>query len=139
MQIINVYFGGTIIQDLPEHSQLVHAYSLTDSASASQKSYIRVCQTEIKSTPQKLQAEPFQKFCMEAPPLTNSAHHQGIDRAGDGLLIAQYSHDFVIEAMYHEHLPVIGVQWHPERMCFDFAHASMEDGSTLLRYFLSLL
>lgn len=139
LQIINVYFGGTIIQDLPEHSQLVHAYSLTDSASASQKVIHKGMPNGDKIHPTKAAGRTFPEVLYGSAPITNSAHHQGIDRAGDGLLIAQYSHDFVIEAMYHEHLPVIGVQWHPERMCFDFAHASMEDGSTLLRYFLSLL
>ena len=33
----------------------------------------------------------------------------------------------------------IGVQWHPERMCFEYADIRMENGADLLRYFLSLL
>ena len=53
--------------------------------------------------------------------------------------MAQYSQDFVVEALYHEKLPVLGVQWHPERMCFTHARRDAEDGARLLRYFLSLL
>ena len=69
----------------------------------------------------------------------NSAHHQAVETTGSGLLVAQYSQDFVVEALYHEKLPVLGVQWHPERMCFAHARRDAEDGARLLRYFLSLL
>ena len=47
--------------------------------------------------------------------------------------------DLVVEALYHERLPVFAVQWHPERLCFSQAKDGMEDGSRLLSYFLSLL
>ena len=46
--------------------------------------------------------------------------------------MAQYAEDFVVEALYHERLPVFAVQWHPERLCFSQAKDGMEDGSRLL-------
>lgn len=122
LQIINVYFGGTIIQDLPEDSKRIHAYNGTD---------------QIHAT--KAAKGTFPEQLYGACPVTNSAHHQAVGAVGDGLLIAQYCCDFVIEAMYHKKLPILGVQWHPERMCFAHARADTDDGSLLLHYFSTLL
>ena len=44
--------------------------------------------------------------------------------------------DSVIEAIEHESLPVWGVQWHPERMCFARRRDDTVDGSGVLRFFL---
>lgn len=139
LQLINVYFGGTIIQDLPEASQLVHAYSLTDNVPMSQKGLHKGLPSGDKIHPTKAAGGTFPEKLYGSAPVTNSAHHQGVGTVGDGLFVAQYSHDFVIEAMYHEKLPVIGVQWHPERMCFSFADTRFHDGALLLQYFLSFL
>lgn len=46
----------------------------------------------------------------------NSLHHQAIDTLGDDLLVTARSDDGGIEGIEHEHLPAIGVQWHPEMM-----------------------
>lgn len=122
LQIINVYFGGTLIQDLPEDSRRIHEYQGGDKIHATKSA---------KGTfPEQLYGK-----C----PVTNSAHHQGVGAVGDGLLVAQYCCDFVIEAMYHKDLPILGVQWHPERMCFAYASPEMDDGTLLLRYFSTLL
>lgn len=122
LQLLNVYFGGTIIQDLPEHSRLVHA-----------------CDGRDRIHPTKAAGGTFLEQIYGRTPVTNSAHHQGISLLGQGLRVAQYSHDFVVEGIYHQKLPVIGVQWHPERMCLKFANVRMHDGAEVLRYFLSLL
>lgn len=143
LQIINVHFGGTIIQDLPEHSQLVHAYAMPHEGCRLPKNMPGgvplVRENGDKIHPTKAASGTFPERLYGSAPATNSAHHQGVGDVGDGLLVAQYSHDFVIEAMYHKSLPVIGVQWHPERMCFEYADIRMENGAALLRYFLSLL
>ncbi len=122
LQIINVYFGGTVIQNLPEASLRIHKYENGD-----------------KLHPIRAAQGTFIQRLYGNCPVTNSAHHQGIGTTGDGLLISAYSHDFVIEAMYHKTLPVFGVQWHPERMCFACPDPQMANGVLLLRYFLALL
>ena len=66
----------------------------------------------------------------------NSAHHQAVDMPGQGISYVQYADD-VPEALIHRYLPIVGVQWHPERMCFAHKREDTVDGSTLLRYFLS--
>lgn len=45
----------------------------------------------------------------------NSFHHQSISKLAPNLVCAGYSNG-EIEAVEHESLPIIGVQWHPERL-----------------------
>lgn len=99
LQIINVYFGGTLIQDLAGHEQ--------------------VCGCDrfhrVRTAPSPLGAA-----CGDME-IVNSAHHQAADRLGSGLEAVQWSPDGVVEALCHRNLPVWAVQWHPERMtagCF---------------------
>lgn len=61
LQILNVYFGGTLIQDLPPHSLSIHAYQNGDR--------IHTTKAARGTFPEKLYG---------STPITNSAHHQGI-------------------------------------------------------------
>jgi putative glutamine amidotransferase len=47
----------------------------------------------------------------------NSFHNQGVTIAtlGRALRPIATSDAGVVEALYHEHLPILGFQWHPER------------------------
>ena len=121
IQLINVAFGGTLIQDLSADSLAIHAWEEQD---------------KIHTT--KVAPGTFPAQLYGSTPRVNSAHHQAVGAVGEGLQVAQYGPDFVVEALYHERLPVIGVQWHPERMCFSYAQETVADGSRLLSYFLSL-
>ena len=108
IQIINVYFGGTLVQDWPGHS----AVSGTDR-------YHGVCTV----------ASPLRYICGDRC-IVNSAHHQILDRIGAGLRVIQWALDGVPEAVCHKALPLWGVQWHPERL-------DDPVGGALLRAFLS--
>ena len=92
LQVINVYFGGTLLQDIPGHGQ-----------SSGQDRFHRG-----RSAP-----SPLRPFCGE---IVNSAHHQAVDVPGSGLEVVQWAPDGVAEALCHRTLPVWAVQWHPERM-----------------------
>ena len=70
--------------------------------------------------------------------VVNSAHHQGVDLPGCGIIYTQYAADGVVEGLEHKYLPVLGVQWHPERLCFGHWRADAVDGSRLLRKFLKI-
>ena len=122
MQIINVALGGTIIQALPPHLEELHAYNEKD-----QVHETHICPNTILYT---LYGGSF---------ITNSAHHQAIDNLGQNLIPMQYSFDGILEACYHTTLPIIGVQWHPERMWFIKKNPETGDGSLLLHYFNTLL
>ena len=48
------------------------------------------------------------------------------------------SADGVIEAIEHTSLPIFGVQWHPERMCFGKARTDTVDGAKIFEQFIDL-
>ncbi len=49
--------------------------------------------------------------------LVNSYHGQTIPQLGKGMVpLAIHEPDRTIEAFKHEHLPIYGIVWHPERM-----------------------
>ena len=119
-QLINVYFGGTLIQHLAtsdRHARL----SLEDSDK------VHACKAEKGSWLARLYGESF---------MHNSAHHQAADRLGEDLVIdGVCPSDGVIEALHHESLPVYGVQFHPERMCCSLARDVTVDGLRVFRLF----
>lgn len=117
LQIINVGFGGTILQDMP--TAFRHAYDGGD----------KYHETVI--TAASWLHTLYGDSCV-----VNSAHHQSIGRLGGGLTAVQLCpEDNCIEAVVHDCLPVIGVQWHPERL--DPAKTKIS-GRKLLAYFVSL-
>lgn len=120
MQIINVGLGGTLVQDLPSASCAIHRYEDGDKyhASVIQKdSCLHTLYGELA--------------------IINSAHHQAVRELGDGLRAIQWCpEDQCVEALVHETLPLIGVQWHPERIRETRATLS---GGPLLSYFVSLI
>ena len=118
MQLINVALGGTLLQDLPAPLKQAHARKGKD-----------------QIHPTTILPGTFLYALYQEHLNTNSAHHQAVDRLGTCLLPAQYSQDQVLEGFFHASLPVIAVQWHPERMEKD---QTTGDGSLVLRYFLSL-
>ena len=121
-QLISVYFGLHLIQDLP--SRNIHAKT---PGTAVDKRHL------THSVPGSFIHELYgNEF------LTNSSHHQAAKEDGNGLKIAAVSEDGIIEAQYHKSLPVFSVQWHPERMCFNFASPALSDGRLVLEWFLSL-
>lgn len=98
MQLINVAFGGSILQDMPaSHFHLMQGTDLYHT-------------TRIE--PDTLL---FSLYGEEA--IVNSAHHQCLNNTGSGLrIIQQCSDDNCPEAIIHESLPILGLQWHPERL-----------------------
>lgn len=112
LQVINVYFGGTVIQHLSTASD--HEYKDAD---------------QYHSAHNVPGSAMFQLYGPDM--IVNSAHHQGCGRIGGGLLVTQTAPDGVIEALEHEKKPVLGVQWHPER--------TFAEGKRLFQYFLTLL
>lgn len=94
VQVLNVYFGGTLTQDVPDH------------AAVDQQDRIH----GIRNI-----GSPLTEAC-GSPCEVNSAHHQALNRIGTGLQVVQWAADGVPEGICHERLPAWGVQWHPERV-----------------------
>jgi len=108
MQSINVFFGGTLLQDIAEHSA-------SEGIDRRHRVYTA--------------ASPLRSICGETCTV-NSAHHQAVDRLGAGLEATQWAEDGIVEAICHASLPVWGLQWHPERL-------EGEVGRRFFRYFLA--
>lgn len=118
-QVINIYFGGTLIQHLPT--------SDSHTQDTFQNDRVHLTVAEPGSFLSDLYGTQF---------FTNSSHHQATDRPGVGLRTVQYAMDGTVEGACHESLPVWSVQWHPERMCFGFRREDTVDGEPVLRFFL---
>ncbi|CAN5357874.1 gamma-glutamyl-gamma-aminobutyrate hydrolase family protein [soil metagenome] len=96
-QVINVAFGGTLTQHLPENGDhRIPGPGALDFV-------------EVKVS---LEGELGQTLDAEVP--VWCGHHQAIDRLGEGLIAVGFAPDGVIEAVVHETAPITGVQWHPE-------------------------
>lgn len=119
MQLINIFFGGDMFQDLV--SAKGHEYIGQD-----QMHETRACSPSLLSG---LYGERF---------VVNSAHHQGVDLPGRGIVYTQYADDGVVEGLEHGRLPIFGVQWHPERLCFQHKKENSVDGSIFLRKFIKI-
>ena len=61
----------------------------------------------------------------------NSYHHQAVKKVPDDFVIT-FMHNDIIEGIIHHALPIIGVQWHPER--FD-----SNESKTIFDYFAGLI
>jgi len=113
IQVMNVAFGGTLHQHVPdnisnaiEHRQHASGYTQHD------VSHLVV----FDSVP-----NPFAEIVGNHELMVNSFHHQAIADVSPPLCIAGRSADGVIEAVYHPGMSFgLGVQWHPEMLAHNF-------------------
>lgn len=107
MQIMNIYFGGTLYQDIntQKKNTLVHRDAIKYDTIRHKINF------NGSSVLSKL-------YCDIADPIVNSVHHQGIKDVGKQLqVLAVASEDGIIEALEYTRASsgrVLGVQWHPE-------------------------
>ncbi len=106
MQVMNVAWGGTLHQHLPDLPDLLpHG--------------VPVAETESRHD---VRAEPGSRLLATTGVATlscSSHHHQGVDRVGEGLTVAGRSPDGLVEAIERDDdretgVWMLGVQWHPE-------------------------
>ena len=67
-------------------------------------------------------------------PLVTSNHHQAVKTLGRGLTVCQRAEDGIVEAVVHETLPVLGVQYHPERQSFCLRRDDATDAAAFFRW-----
>ena len=120
-QVVNVWLRGNLAQDLGPELVPFHQKKEGDQ--------VHPIQAEKGSLLAELYGPVFP---------VNSSHHQGLGRLGRGLRATAWSEDGVVEAAEHETLPLICVQFHPERMTGTLARADTVDGGELFRVFLAL-
>ena len=122
IQILNVAFGGDLIQDL-ETAQ-AHKW---EERTGDKLHQIRA--------PEDSFLYPLYGGCFSV----NSAHHQAVGRLAPGLAAAARAEDGVIEALECPEKNIYAVQWHPERMTFNRARPDTVDGRYVFEFFLNLI
>lgn len=105
MQLLNVTFGGTLHQHLPEVlGHPVHKTSFESELVEGTAAF------NVTLDPNSLVAD-----WVGAPSTYGwSNHHQGIAQLGDGLIATGWAEDGLTVAIEMSAGPVVGVQWHPE-------------------------
>jgi putative glutamine amidotransferase len=128
MQVMNVAFGGSLHQHLPDVEGLLeHGVPLQGT------------QTLHAVTPTP--GSRLSASTKSGPLMCASHHHQGVDRLGEGLAVSGASDDGLVEAI--ERIVedqqdewqtwMLGVQWHPEETApHDPAQQSLFDALTLI-------
>ena len=100
-QLMNIAFGGTLVQHLDGHEGIYHP---------------------LKIQPSSFLQKLFQLKKNQNNVLVNSRHHQAIKKVAKDFKVSAYSEDNVIEAIEYKDskkLFFVGVQWHPESMIKD--------------------
>lgn len=106
IQMINVKFGGTLIQDITSDTELERDHR--QQGSRSDLTHM-VTVTEPESTLASVVAGSCR---------VNSLHHQAIKRLGRGLKVTAHSEDGLVEAVEAagDYPFLMAVQWHPEEL-----------------------
>ncbi|MBF8435483.1 gamma-glutamyl-gamma-aminobutyrate hydrolase family protein [Halanaerobiaceae bacterium Z-7014] len=105
LQLINVYYGGSIYQNIDLLKLPVEHFNLNKG-----KDY-KAHQVEVYQDSHLYQALQKEKI------KTNSLHHQAINQLGDGVSVIAKSEDGLIEGIeVKDKEMTFAVQWHPEMM-----------------------
>jgi putative glutamine amidotransferase len=93
MQLLNVALGGTLVQHLDGHAEVVGVFG----------------EHAVKPVPGT-------RYAAAVPEETAvpAYHHQAVDRLGEGLVASAHAADGTVEAVELPGGWVLGVQWHPE-------------------------
>lgn len=117
-QVLNVALGGDMIQHIPNHAEVAPGVDHSH------------CVFAEHDFMKNIYADQF---------VVNSAHHQIVNRLGEGLSVTCRSEENYIEGIIHENGMVFGVQFHPERMCYAKRRSDTIDGAVLFDVFREML
>jgi len=98
-QVLNVAFGGDLIQHLADSDR--HRNSSKTGAGTFTRHTVDIAGARLAGA-------------IRPGEHVQSSHHQAVARLGGGLHAVATSDDGVVEAVAHDTLPILGVQWHPE-------------------------
>ncbi|MGN6695440.1 MAG: gamma-glutamyl-gamma-aminobutyrate hydrolase family protein [Aquihabitans sp.] len=110
-QVINVAFGGTLVQHLPDRAADGHD-DLPRSADEVH---------DITVAP----GTRLHRILGVPSTRANTLHHQSVDEIGSGLVASGIADDGVVEVVEAVDGPVLGVQWHPELLLDRPGHAAL--------------
>ena len=108
LQHLNVFFGGTLHQDLP--SELGSSYTVEHRMGPDSHAAARDRRHPIAI----VSGSRLAKACGVESAFVNSLHHQAVERLAPGLAVTAWTPDGVVEAIECAWYPAAGVQFHPE-------------------------
>ncbi|MBQ6798617.1 MAG: gamma-glutamyl-gamma-aminobutyrate hydrolase family protein [Oscillospiraceae bacterium] len=111
MQVINVALGGKLYQDIQMETGRAHP----DESAASHRNDGITKAAEFSFHPIRTVEGTKTAAILGETVEVSSCHHQAVKTLGTGLKAAAFAPDGIIEAIEHECLPVLGMQFHPER------------------------
>ena len=108
-QVLNVYYGGSLIQDIPSQYETNLVHSQKEARNIGTHFVTCTCDSEIGVKGQKM--------------AVNTFHHQAVKDLGKTLNVTAIGEDGIVEAIENE--DVVGVQWHPECMIDEEFHLNI--------------
>ena len=105
IQMMNVYFGGTLYQDIPSQytTEVTHSMAPPDH---------RTCHDCIVEP-----GSPLATLTGKEAFGVNSHHHQAVKDVAPGFAVMGRCEDGIIEAIWNPNEKFLwGVQWHPEKI-----------------------
>jgi len=107
-QLLNVAFGGTLVQDIPSQWASPLPHKLSD------RPWFAEHEVEIKT------GSLLWEWLKLTQIVVKSAHHQAVAQVGKNLQVVAWAPDGVVEAIEAtDGKCVVGVQWHPEAQLED--------------------
>ena len=90
-QAINVFLGGSLFQDIGnDHRGIPNDHK------------VKAIKNDVLAFNENI--------------ITNSYHHQAVRDVAPNMKAIAFHEDGTIEAIVHNTLPIIGIQWHPEKL-----------------------
>ncbi len=103
-QLINVYFGGNLYQD----NRLCPSNTLKHRTPSNKPATMHNIVVRNDS---------FLEDILGEVAVVNSYHHQSVHKLGKDLMKIALSNDGIVEGIQHKVLPIVGLQFHPEKNC----------------------
>jgi len=110
-QIMNVFFGGSLHQHVPD---VFDGKNGKPAVKHGRYSYFGAATNPPTHTVSILPGTKLARLLGTNDLAVASHHHQAVNRLAPGFRVSAYSPDGSVEAIESETLPMIGVQFHPE-------------------------
>lgn len=121
MQALNVFCGGSLIQDIPSERGLSVVHNLP-------KPEIAFHKLSVEKASHLSDAMGFGNH------IINSYHHQAVKTVAPDFSACACAEDGIIEAICHKNKKfILGVQWHPER-----DHETATDNKKIIDHFIKI-
>ncbi|MCA4133861.1 gamma-glutamyl-gamma-aminobutyrate hydrolase family protein [Arthrobacter sp. M4] len=114
-QLVNVLYGGTLIQDIPQSSVVHRSPPPGSPAAGMQATKDTWAWHDVELSAGSRMAGLYKRRLDSGLTVTvASGHHQAVDDVGPGLVVTAVADDGTVEALEDPERWVVTMQWHPE-------------------------